>query len=291
MTWFDEALHAGVQDQGYTQRFEVERVVFQRKTDFQDLMVLETKGFGRVLVLDGVVQTTERDEFAYHEMLVHVPLFAHGDSRRVLIIGGGDGGVLREVLRHPVERATMVEIDGSVVAICREHIPGLSAGAFDDPRADLVIADGIRFVAESDDVFDVIIVDSTDPIGPGEALFTTAFYTDCKRRLAPGGVIVTQNGVPLLQPAEVTTTYRRLGPLFADVGFYVTAVPTYIGGFMTLGWATDDTALRSQPVDVIAARCAAAGFATRYYSPAVHVGAFALPPYIADLMKADSADV
>ena len=152
-----------------------------------------------------------------------------------------------------------------------------------------MIADGIRFVAESDDAFDVIIVDSTDPIGPGEALFTTAFYTDCKRRLAPGGVIVTQNGVPLLQPAEVTTTYRRLGPLFTDVGFYVTAVPTYIGGLMALGWATDNAGLRTQPVEVIAGRYEAAGIATRYYAPAVHVGAFALPPYIADLMTEDGA--
>jgi spermidine synthase len=283
VTWFDEALHDGVVNQGYMQRFEVTRVVWQKKTDFQNLIIFENPLFGRVLALDGVVQTTEADEFIYHEMLAHVPIIAHGTVRRVLIIGGGDGGVLREVLRHDgIERATLVEIDGTVIDVCREHLPGLGAGAFDDPRAKVVIADGVRFVAETDADFDVIIVDSTDPIGPGDVLFTTDFYADCKRCLTPGGVLVTQNGVPFLQPDEATTTWRRLAPLFADAGYYVIAVPTYIGGLMTLGWATDDETLRQLPEETVAAR--ATGLETRYYAPAVHVASFALPPFITGLM-------
>lgn len=284
MTWFDETLHDVVLKKGFAQRFLVNRVVCQHKTDFQDLIVFETPTFGRVLALDGVIQTTEGDEFAYHEMLVHVPLLAHGRVRRVLIIGGGDGGTLREVLRHDVERAVMVEIDRTVVDICREHMPSLSAGAFDDPRADLVITDGIVFVGEEGEPFDAILVDSTDPVGPGEALFTEDFYAKCKKRLTPGGVLVAQNGVPFMQPAEITNTYRRLAPQFADAGFYTTAVPTYVGGLMTLAWATDDKALRAVPEATLAARYAAAGLKTRYYTPAVHAAAFSLPPYVSRLM-------
>lgn len=281
MTWFAESLH---DTKGFAQRFQVKRVVCRHKTEFQELVVFETPAFGRVLALDGVIQTTEADEFAYHEMLVHVPLFAHGLMRRVLIIGGGDGGTLREVLRHDVDEAVMVEIDRTVIDICREHMPSLSAGAFDDPRAEVVIADGIAYVAGGGAPFDAILVDSTDPVGPGESLFTPEFYGKCKKRLTPGGVLVTQNGVAFMQPQEVTTTYRRLAPQFTDAGFYVTAVPTYVGGVMTLAWATDDASLRTVPEAALAERFATAGFETRYYTPAVHKAAFALPAYVARLL-------
>ena len=283
MTWFEERLHL-IDGSGYTQRFEVARVVCEKASEFQELVIFETPAFGRVLALDGVIQTTERDEFAYHEMLAHVPLFAHGVARRVLIIGGGDGGVLREVLRHrTVERATLVEVDRAVIDLCREHMPGLSGGSFDDARSELVIADGVAYVARDGPPFDAIIVDSTDPVGPGESLYTGAFYAGCKGRLAPGGVLVTQNGVPFFQADEVTGTWRNLRRLFADAGFYLTVVPTYSGGLMTLGWATDDVALRRLPEAALDERFAAAGIETRYYTPAVHVAAFALPPFIAAL--------
>lgn len=284
MTWFEEDLYTRVVDYGYRQAFRVTREVARLRTEFQEMAIFETPFFGRVLALDGVVQTTERDEFVYHEMIAHVPLFAHGRARRVLIIGGGDGGVLREVLRHPVEKATMVEIDGGVVDFCRRHMPSLSGGAFDDPRSELIIADGVRFMKEQDRVFDVIIVDSTDPVGAGEALFGAAFYADCRRRLAPGGVLVTQNGVPFLQPAEVAATHRLLKPLFADTGFFLASVPTYIGGPMAFGWATDDTNLRFLSGDILEDRWGHAGFSTRWYTPGVHAAAFQLPPFVSDLM-------
>ena len=284
MKWFDETLHDGVVNHGYAQRFEVSRIVCRHKTDFHDLVIFETPHFGRVLALDGIIQTTEKDEFAYHEMLAHVPLFALAAPERVLIIGGGDGGVLREVLRHGVEKATMIEIDRTVVDLCREHMPSLSNGAFEDPRAELLISDGVKFVAETIDTFDVIIIDSTDPVGPGEVLFSEAFYADCKKRLTPGGILVTQNGVPNFQGEEVTNSYRRLSTQFADVSFYLTVVPTYVGGSMALGWGTDDADLRKQTEADIAPRFTAAGFATRYYTPGVHAAAFALPPFISNLL-------
>ncbi len=285
MTWVDEQLHGAEGGPGYAQRFRVERVVFERKSAFQDIRIFETAGFGRVLMIDGVIQTTEKDEFIYHEMIAHVPLFSHGEAKRVLIIGGGDGGVLREVLRHPVEQATMVELDRTVVDVCMEHMPGLSDGAFHDPRTRLIITDGLKFMANRNEIFDIIIVDSTDPIGPGEVLFTSEFYANCHRRLAPGGILVTQNGVPFLQPQEVTTTSRRLVAHFADVRFFLAAVPTYIGGAMTLAWATDDLAMRRLTVADLEPRYRVAGIPTRYYSPAVHAASFALPPFVQSLMS------
>jgi spermidine synthase len=179
----------------------------------------------------------------------------------------------------------MVEIDPDVIEFSKQHLPSLSQGAFEDPRLELVIADGCRFVKETDKRFDVIIVDSTDPIGPGEVLFTAEFYADCKRCLKPGGVVVTQNGVPFVQGEEITNSYRRLGESFADVHFFRAAVPTYQGGDMAFGWASDAGALRRQPVAAIAARYEAAGISTRYYTPELHVASFALPRTIKDLMR------
>jgi spermidine synthase len=282
VNWFAETLHSS--RHGFAQSFEVSREIVREQSPFQELVILETPGFGRILVLDGVIQTTERDEFIYHEMLTHVPLVAHGNAKRVLIIGGGDGGVLREVMRHPVEKAVMVEIDGLVVERCREFMPSLSDGAFEDPRAELLIDDGIKYVATASDGFDVIIVDSTDPVGPGEVLFTDEFYGHCGRLLGSSGILVTQGGVPFFQGAELTSSYHRLKPHFGDVSFYVIAVPTYVGGFMALGWASSDGMLRHQAIPDLVDRYVAAGLGTRYYAPAVHAAAFALPPYVSRLM-------
>lgn len=280
MTWFTETLHGDFQ-----LRLFVEKTLFQEKTEHQDLHVFENPQFGRVLALDGIVQTTEGDEFMYHEMLAHVPILAHGAVKRVLVIGGGDGGTLKQVLRHEGVEGTLVEIDQSVIDLCRKYLPRIGEDVFDSPRAHVVIADGAKFVAETDDRFDVIIVDSTDPVGPGAVLFSAEFYKSCKRCLNEGGILITQNGVAFVQKDEVTTSYRRLTPIFKDVSFYVTAVPTYNGGFMTLGWATDNPELRRQPVSVIAERVAKSGIETRYYNADIHVGSFALPNFVRELMK------
>jgi spermidine synthase len=275
---FDETLY-----HAYRQVFDVDEVYFEQKTEHQHLIIFHNAQFGRVMALDGVIQTTEADEFIYHEMLAHVPILAHGQVRRVLIIGGGDGGLLREVARHrAVEQITMVEIDPSVTEMSKQYLPNHSQGAFDDPRLRLVFADGARFVAEDAGRYDVIIVDSTDPVGPGEVLFERPFYRDCKARLAPGGVIVTQNGVAFMQLDEAKSTAKAFGHLFADSHFYMAAVPTYFGGNMVFGWGTDDVALRQASLETIRERYRAAGIATRYYNPGVHVGAFMLPQFVLD---------
>ena len=270
----------------YGQSFSVDKIYFESKTEHQHLMIFHNAMFGRVMVLDGVVQTTEKDEFIYHEMLTHVPLLAHGAAKRVLIVGGGDGGMLREVCRHrSVEHVTQVEIDQSVIDMSREYLPNHSQGAFDDARANIVIDDGIRFVTETDEKFDVIISDCTDPIGPGEVLFTSTFYDGCKRCLNEGGILVTQNGVAFMQPDEVTTTARRLSTVFSDSSFYCAAVPTYIGGVMTFAWGSDNPAYRQLDLATLRQRFEQAGIQTRYYNPEIHLAAFALPQYVRNAMQ------
>ena len=280
MTRFDEQLHGA-----HRQGLKVDAVLYDSETEHQRLQVFQNPQFGRFLTLDGVVQTTEGDEFIYHEMMAHTPIIAHGNARRVLIIGGGDGGMAREVLRHnAVEHVTMVEIDAGVVEFSKEYLPTLSAGAFDDPRLSLVIADGAEFVKTSEDQFDVIIVDSTDPIGPGEVLFTDTFYGRAKRLLNDGGIIVTQNGVPFMQGEELTNTMRAFRALFADATCYLATIPTYAGGPMAFGWGTDGDA-RATPLEVLEGRFAASGVTgLRYYTPEVGQAAFALPGYVKALM-------
>ncbi|MDX9874986.1 MAG: polyamine aminopropyltransferase [Spongiibacteraceae bacterium] len=275
---FSETLHSG-----YAQTFEVREVLFEHRTEHQHLVIFDTPSFGRVMALDGAIQTTERDEFIYHEMLAHVPLFAHGQARDVLIVGGGDGGMLREVLKHPgVERVVMVEIDRSVIDLCTHYFPNHSQGAFDSPRAEIIVGDGVEYVGSTDRRFDVVLSDSTDPAGPAEVLFTERFYSGVKRCLKEGGIFAAQNGLPFLQADEVTNTYKRLAGHFQDRWFFAAAVPTYVGGIMTLAWASDDKALRQLPVEVIAERFRAGGLKTRYYNPEMHVASFALPQYVVD---------
>jgi spermidine synthase len=275
---------------GYGQEFRIDELLYEEKTEHQHLLIFRNARFGRVMVLDGVVQTTERDEFIYHEMLAHVPILAHGRVARVLILGGGDGGMLREVCKHRgIQTVVQVELDRKVVDLCREYLPGHSQGAFEDPRLQLVFDDGLNYVNTTAEQFDVVIVDSTDPLGPGEALFSQVFYSACKRCLLPGGILVTQNGVAFMQRDEVQTTARRMCGLFADWHFFTAAVPTYVGGCMTFGWATDDPALRQTPVTSLRKRFQAGKLATRYYNPEIHLAAFALPQYVrAAIGKEDS---
>ncbi len=281
MKEFQETLYDSI-----AQCFRIDKMYFEHKTEHQHLMIFHNAFLGRVMTLDGIVQTTEKDEFIYHEMMAHVPILAHGHARRVLIIGGGDGAMLREVSRHrAIESIVMVEIDAEVIEMAKQHLPRHSAGAFTDPRLQLVISDGMEFVrgAESGQ-FDVIISDSTDPIGPGEVLFSEDFYGQCKRILAPGGVMATQNGVPFFQLDELIQTRERMGRHFADQSFYSAAVPTYYGGIMAFGWGSDDPGLRQVDEQTLQQRFREAGLETRYYTPQIHRASFALPAWVQDAL-------
>ncbi|MEM0905965.1 MAG: polyamine aminopropyltransferase [Pseudomonadota bacterium] len=249
----------------------------------QNLALFNNATFGRVMILDGAIQVTTADEFIYHEMMAHVPLFAHGAAKEVLIIGGGDGGIAREVLRHQgVEAVTLVEIDQAVVDLAREHLPQVSDGAFDSPRLKLVITDGAAFVAQTDKQFDVIIVDSPDPVGAGKVLFEPHFYQACFQALRDDGILVTQSGMPFLTPDWFQRHAVQLNDVFPARAFYLTTVPSYTGGPMAHGFSAK-TARHDVSVETLSARSAAIAGDLKYWTPALHRAAFALPRYIETL--------
>ena len=283
--WIPETLF---DDLGFRMTFAVERVLYETQTEHQHLVLFEHKLFGKMLMLDGATQVTTRDEFIYHEMMTHVPILAHGKAKEILVVGGGDCGIAEEVLKHKsIKRLTQVEIDASVVEFSTQHFPEFTKPVLADRRFNLIIADGMDFVQRTKQRFDVIIVDSTDPEGPGAVLFTYDFYAACKRCLTPGGVLVTQNGVPFLQPDELVTSVGYFRKLFKDAGCYVAAIPTYVGGHMAMGWASDDKKLRRVGAKMVAERYQKAGrFATKYWTPEVHQAAFALPRFIAEHLAA-----
>lgn len=263
------------------QQMRIEKILHEETTDCQDLVIFENSRFGRVLALDGVIQTTYADAAIYAEMLVHVPFLAHGQVKKVLIIGGGDGSVLQEALRYKqLEKATVVEIDANVVSMTKKWMPAICGSAFEDTRAEVLIQDATQFVKAAQEQYDVIICDSTDPQGPGAVLFTEEFYGDCKKCLAPGGIFVNQNGVPFLQKEELTLTLQNRAPHFDQVTFYLVAMPTYVGGYMALGWASDQTDLLHVPLETLQQRYHQLEGDFLYYTPEIHKASFALPAFM-----------
>ena len=284
--WIEETFHPH-----WRVRLKADKILHETKTEHQHLVIFENETWGRVLMLDGVCQLTTSDEFVYHEMMAHVPLMALKEPNRVLVVGGGDGGVLREVLKHPtVVKATLCEIDRSVVDLSLKHYPEIAGGSLDDPRADLVIADGLKYVAEATERFDAIIVDSSEPIGPSAVLHTPEFFADCKRALTQGGILVTQNGLPFLFPDHLAGTTRAFAELFKHVAPYMCTQPCYFGGPFALNWASDDGKLLEHSTGKLARRAEKRGIATRYWTPAVHRAAFALPAYVQTVVDAAKAD-
>ncbi len=265
--------------EGFAHAYRVDDLLYDGRSAYQRIRVIRNAAFGRMLVLDDAVQTTERDDFIYHELLAHVPLCTHPRPRRVLIIGGGDGGLLREALRHPVEQVTMVEIDRAVVEVTRQYLPEIPGDAFDDPRARLVIDDGLAFVRQTSEQFDVALVDSTDPVGPAVGLFSEAFYGQLAARLGPEGVLAVQSGSPLYQRDVMATVARGMASHFRWVRPYLGTVPTYPGVL----WTFTIGSQARDPLAVDAAEIAQrlAGITTRYYTPAAHRHLFTFPPFLA----------
>lgn len=257
------------------QGLQVTDVLFDGRSAYQHIQVAFSPIFGRILVLDDAVQTSERDEHTYHEMLVHPSLVTHPLPRRVLIIGGGDGGTLEEVLKHQVESATMVEIDRDVIEVSRQFLPSIAGAAFDDARTRLVVDDGIKFVQTTQERFDVILVDSTDPKGPGVALFSPEFFAACARVLTDDGLLVAQSGSLLYQRDLTDAVRQHLRAIFPIAGTYWAPVPAYPGVLWSFSYGSKrhDPGLLQH--DVIAARLTTV--ATRSYSPAAHAAAFHLP--------------
>jgi spermidine synthase len=270
--WADEE-YQGIVRTG----FRLKRRLFKGKSPFQTVEVVETKGHGKLLLIDGMTMVSERDEFVYHEMIAHVPLFLHPKPKRVLVIGGGDGGSVREVLKHKsVARCVLVEIDGLVVEASKRYIP-LTASKLSDKRCVVRIEDGVKFVRETPERFDVIIVDSTEPFGPAKELFGTGFYKDVKRILTEDGIVVSQAGSPFYEIGTIKNLDRILGKVFPVVDAYLFNNLTYPGGL----WAFTYASKGLRPVkDFRPARVKAAKLPLRWYNAEVHTGAFALPNFV-----------
>jgi spermidine synthase len=266
--------------------FQIEEVLHREKDALQDLIIFKNNFFGKVMMLDGATQITTKDEFIYQEMMVHVPMFAFGNPKSVLIIGGGDGGIAREVLKHRnIDVCVQVEIDKNVVDFSLRHFPEISQGAFADQKLKLLIEDGAKFVANSKDKFDIIIVDSTDPDGPASVLFTQIFYENCHKCLSGNGILVTQNGVPFLQPKELISSISYFRQIFQFGSCYLASIPTYIGGQMAMGFATDSGEYFKLSSDILWDRFAKLNIETKYYNPDVHLASFALPNFIKNLLS------
>jgi len=270
--------------EGFAQTYRVDEVLFDAQSPYQRVRVIRTPQFGRMLILDDAVQTSEADEFCYHEMLAHLPLVTHPEPRRVLIIGGGDGGLLEEVLKHPVQGAVMVEIDRMVVDATLRWIPEIPGNAFQDPRTELRIGDGFAYVRECSDRFDVALVDSTDPQGPSVPLFGEAFYGDLYRVLREDGVLAVQSGSPLYQAELLAQVRHHLRAHFPVVRTYLTCVPSYPGVLWTFTLASkrfDPLALSPEAVDR-----RVAGFGLRYYTGLQHHAALNPPPFLKPILEA-----
>ena len=267
------------------QGFEINRTLFEGKSQYQDIAIYENDSLGRVLTLDGIIQITECDEFVYQEMMVHVPIFSHENPENVLIVGGGDGGILREVLRHKgIKRIVMAEIDQMVVDACVEHMPRVNnAGkVYKDPRTQLIVGDAFAFVKDTDLKFDVVIIDSTDPVGPGEKLFSHEFYKNMVKILNLNALVSTQGGVPQFQPGEIGSTLSCLQDAGLNASCYIAAVPTYYGGYMTLGFGALNSTWSLPDLETLHQRYKETCIKTKHYSPAMHLASFVLPPWIQD---------
>ncbi|MBD3336918.1 MAG: polyamine aminopropyltransferase [Candidatus Eisenbacteria bacterium] len=262
----------------YAQMYAIERVLHRSRSRYQLIEVLEHALFGKLLVLDGAVQVTTFDEFVYHEMLSHPLLIAHPDPKAVLVIGGGDGGLIRECARHPLETIVLVEIDQNVIDVTREHMPGLPGGVFDDSRLEVVIGDGFAYLEQTSQRFDLVLVDSTDPKGPGLSLFTPAFYSRVRDVLRPGGMVAVQSGSPLFQSDLAPWIRGNMETAFSTTRTYWATIPTYPGVLwsFTLGTLGPDPA--GVGPERIRERLDALGGA-RYYSAAVHTMAFGKMPF------------
>lgn len=280
--WFPEREPVGIE-----QRTQMRGVLYEGRSPYQLIRVLDTFPFGRALVLDQALQTTEADEFIYHEMIVHPALASLPAPQRVLIIGGGDGGCLRRVLEHPVQRAVMVEIDGQVIEVCRRYLPSISAGAFDDPRAEIVLADGCRYVREAEGPFDAVLIDSTDPTptGPSRPLFSPEFYRDIRRLLREDGFLVSQSGSPIFRMNELLMAVLNMRQVFPLVLVYLAPVPSYPGVVWAFTIASAGPDPREVEPSLLAERLRERGIATAYYSPELHRASFALPAFLARTLE------
>lgn len=258
---------------------KIRETLVAEKTDFQDLSILDTEEFGRMLVLDGMVMTTVKDEFVYHEMVAHPALFTHPNPKHVLVVGGGDGGVIREVVKHPdVEKAVLVDIDGKVIEYSKKYLPEIAC-ELDNPRVEVQVNDGYMHIIQNKDKYDVIMVDSTEPVGPAAPLFERGFYQGIYEALKDDGIFVAQTDNPWFKADLIQKVNKDVKEIFPIVRVYGANIPTYPSGLwtFTMGSKTYD------PLEVDDTKIPEIN--TKYYTPRLHKAAFVLPKFVEDLVK------
>lgn len=257
----------------------ITKTLHTEQTEYQDLAVIDTVQFGRMLVLDGMVMTTEVDEFVYHEMISHIALNTHPNPKRVLVVGGGDGGAIREIVKHAtVQEAVLAEIDRRVVEVSQQYLPGI-AGSLTDPRVTLAIGDGVEHVRQHKGKYDVILIDSTEPIGPAVGLFSREFYQDVYQALTPEGIMVAQSESPFLNQDVIKMIHRNLEGIFSLKYLYLASIPTYPSGL----WSFTIASKKWDPLKVDPQKIKAPN--TKYYTPELHFGAFKLPRFVEELIN------
>lgn len=272
--WFTEK-----QTENFGITMKVKRTLHTEKTDYQMLEMVETEEWGRMLLLDGMVMTSIKDEFVYHEMVAHVPLFTHPNPEHVLVVGGGDGGVIREVLKHPsVKKATLVDIDGKVIEYSKKYLPEI-AGMLDDERVEVKVGDGFMHIAESENAYDVIMVDSTEPVGPAVHLFTKGFYAGIAKALKEDGLFVAQSDNPWFKGDLIRSVFKDVKEVFPITRLYIANVPTYPSGMWTFTMGSK----KYDPLEISEERFH--DIDTRYYTKELHKAAFVLPKFVRDLTE------
>ena len=267
---------------GYGIAIKQKEILFSDKSPFQKVEIFESDSdLGRVLTLDDLMMTTEGDEFFYHEMITHIPMMTHKCPETVLVIGGGDGGTIREVLKHDtVKKVVLCEIDGMVIDACKKYLPTIAC-ELDNPKCEILVEDAIEYMKDKKDMFDIVLIDSTDPMGPGEGLFTDEFYTNVKNSLKKGGIMVAQSESPFAQKDSVQKMYKQLKKVFPICATYTSNIPTYPGGY----WAWAYCSVDVEPLSYIdEERCEKITKTCKVYNREYHMARFALPNFLKELV-------
>lgn len=277
-----DGFYKEITPQGFGIAIKAGKILFSQQSKFQKVEIFEThSALGRVLTLDDLMMTTEGDEYHYHEMIAHIPMINHKCPKSVLVIGGGDGGTVREVLKHKtVEKVVLCEIDGMVIDVCRKFLPTISCG-LDDPRVEIKIEDAIEFIKDKKQQYDIVLIDSTDPMGAGEGLFTEEFYTDVKNSLKKGGIVSAQSESPFVNKEEIKKMYHLLKKVFPVCSSYTSNIPTYPGGY----WAWAFCSVDVEPLSYMdESRCLEITKTCKIYNKDYHIARFALPEYLKELL-------
>jgi spermidine synthase len=273
--WYTEK-----QTENFGITMKITETLHSEKTEIQQLDIVHTKQLGRMLLLDGMVMTTDQDEFVYHEMITHVALNTHPNPKKVLVVGGGDGGAIREIVKHPsVEKAVLAEIDGGVIEACKKFFPQIASELSGNPRVDVKVIDGIKHIHESKGEYDVIMVDSTEPIGPAVGLFEKGFYQGIYDALSPDGIMVAQTESPWFNRDLIKRVFKDLKSIFPVTRLYTASIPTYPSGL----WSFTIASKQYDPLEVDASRIK--DLDTKYYTPELHHSVFNLPKFVAELTR------